>query len=139
MIPNPGSYVSLVAASGKGQERYNSDLEEESMGKEVQWERIDTNLETLPVAVGKQCFLDSLSELIKDEQMVIFLEYQRLSDSSGRIIGSTALVSVVEPEYFNEVMDLHSEMTGKKNFIDIRDRSWHEVKNYLRHKMFTDA
>ncbi|MDH7578490.1 MAG: hypothetical protein QHH75_11920 [Bacillota bacterium] len=100
----------------------------EKTKKEALWKRITTNLETLPVVVSKQCFLDSLSETIRDDQVVCFLEYQRISDNNGKIVGSAALVSIVDPEYFIETMKFLSKITGKESYVDLRNRTWQEIK-----------
>jgi len=92
-------------------------------------ERKSNKLDTLPLIVNKRCLIESLSETISDNHAVIFLEYQQVTEDNDRVIGHTAIISVVGSDYLNDMLMLHAQITDKKEFLDLRELTWQEIKN----------
>jgi hypothetical protein len=92
-------------------------------------ERKSTKLDTIPIIVSKQCLLESFSETINDNQAIIFLEYQKVTGDNNDAIGHTAIISVVDSKYLDVMLGLHAQITGKKEFLDVRKLTWQEIKD----------
>lgn len=92
-------------------------------------ERKSTKLDTVPIIVNKQCLLEAFSETITNGQAVIFLEYQKIIGDNNDAVGHTAIISVVDSKYLDDILGLHAQITGKKEFLDVRKLTWQEIKS----------